>query len=146
MAAGDTTVGHPLTPAIESAFVMRMWLRAESFPVLDLGGGTNGSWAPRYPESQGGMTRDNKPMDVARKSAASSVKLALRKRNLEPSQCGSSTFRVTLPEFDPNTGYWVKPTSVTPKPPRWLLGGRTVVYVPTETNVPLFLESGRGSK
>jgi regulator of protease activity HflC (stomatin/prohibitin superfamily) len=24
--------------------------------------------------------------------------------------------------------------------------GRTVVYVPTETNLPLFLESGRGSK
>jgi hypothetical protein len=25
-------------------------------------------------------------------------------------------------------------------------GGRTVVYVPTEINLPLFLESGRGSK
>jgi regulator of protease activity HflC (stomatin/prohibitin superfamily) len=25
-------------------------------------------------------------------------------------------------------------------------GGRTVVYVPTETNLPLFLESGRGAK
>jgi hypothetical protein len=25
-------------------------------------------------------------------------------------------------------------------------GGRTVVFVPTETNLPLFLESGRGSK
>jgi regulator of protease activity HflC (stomatin/prohibitin superfamily) len=25
-------------------------------------------------------------------------------------------------------------------------GGRNVVYVPTETNLPLFLESGRGSK
>jgi regulator of protease activity HflC (stomatin/prohibitin superfamily) len=25
-------------------------------------------------------------------------------------------------------------------------GGRTVVYVPTESNLPMFLESGRGSK
>jgi len=66
------------------------------------------------------MAQDNEPMDAARKSAAASVKLALSKRNLELSQCGSSTFRDTLPAFDPETGYWAKPTSVTPKPPRWL--------------------------
>jgi hypothetical protein len=66
------------------------------------------------------MAADNEPMDAARKSAASSVKLALGKRNLELSQCGSGTFRDTLPDFSPETGYWAKPTSVTPKPPRWL--------------------------
>ena len=95
---------------------------------------------PVTPNSQGGMARDNEPMDVARKSAASSVKLALSKRNLEPSQCGSSTFRDTLPEFDPDTGYWAKPTSVTPKPPRWLFWleqaeGQVIARVPDAPGV-----------
>jgi hypothetical protein len=86
------------------------------------------------------MARDNEPMDAARKSAASSVKLALSKRNLELSQCGSSTFRETLPEFDSGTGYWAKPTSVTPKPPRWLfwlerVDGQVVARVPEAPGV-----------
>jgi hypothetical protein len=83
---------------------------------------------------------DNEPMDAARKSAASSVKLALGKRNLELSQCGSATFRNMLPDFDPQTGYWLKPTAVTPKPPRWLFwlersDGKVVARVPKAPGV-----------
>lgn len=86
------------------------------------------------------MALDNEPMDAARKSAASSVKLALSKRNLELSQCGSGTPRDTLPEFDENTGYWEKPTSVTPKPPRWLfwldrVDGHIKAFVPEAPGV-----------
>lgn len=86
------------------------------------------------------MAQDNQPMDAARKSAASSVKQALSKRNLELSQCGSASFRDALPEFSPETGYWAKPTSVTPKPPRWLFwlekhDGKVVASVPEAPGV-----------
>ena len=86
------------------------------------------------------MPPDNQPMDIARKNAASSVKLALSKRNLELSQCGSASFRDALPVFSTETGYWAKPTSVTPKPPRWLFwleqkGGKVIAHVPDAPGV-----------
>lgn len=81
------------------------------------------------------MPRDNRPSDAARKSAASSLKQALSRLNLELSQCGIRTYTEDLPAFDPDTGYWADPPSVTPKPPRWLFwlersGDRVVARVP----------------
>ena len=86
------------------------------------------------------MPLDNDPMDAARKSAASSVKQALSKRNLYLSECGRGTRRDALPDFDTKTGYWGKPPSVTPKPPRWLfwlerVNGRVIARVPDAPGV-----------
>lgn len=66
------------------------------------------------------MAKDNEARDISRKSAASSVKTLLSKRGMDLSQCGVAVFRESLPEFDPATGYWAKPSGVTPKPPRWI--------------------------
>lgn len=66
------------------------------------------------------MAKDNDAQDICRKSAASSVKAILSKRGMDLTQCGVGVFREGLPEFDPATGYWAKPSAVTPKPPRWL--------------------------
>lgn len=66
------------------------------------------------------MAKDNDAQDISRKSAASSVKTLLSKRGMDLSQCGVAVFRESLPEFDPATGYWAKPSGVTAKPPRWI--------------------------
>lgn len=81
------------------------------------------------------MPQDNRPSDAARKSAASSLRQALSRRNLELSQCGVKVYTENLEPFDPTTGYWANPASVTSKPPRWLFwlerqDGRVVASVP----------------
>ena len=99
------------------------------------------------------MPLDNEPMDVARKNAATSVRLALSKRNLNLSIGGKDTNRDALPAFSAQKGFWEAPGKVTPKPPRWLFwleqsDGEVIARVPEAhgTDRLMFLNTGDNRK
>lgn len=99
------------------------------------------------------MPLDNEPMDIARKNAATSVRLALSKRNLNLSIGGKDTNRDALPPFSPQEGFWETPGKVTPKPPRWLFwleqtDGVVTARVPQAhgTDRLMFLNTGDNRK